>query len=198
MALTERASRDTTPGRLQTWRRWLGALGAEPTARASVGEQLKRAPIILAAVDVSNATEPLLDLQRETVRRIVAAEPGARLACVGVMKTNRIGMDELTDRSGNSLHVKQLVGLKHWARPIAQSLVLGTGRLTFHVLEAPDVAEALLEFSRRTQVDHIIMGARARSTLRRYLGTVSSKVVADADCTVTVVRRPAAQGDEES
>lgn len=198
MALTERAGRDTTPGRLQTWRRWLGALGAEPTVRASVGEQLKRAPIILAAVDVSNATEPLLDLQRETVRRIVAAEPGARLACVGVMKTNRIGMDELTDRSGNSLHVKQLVGLKHWARPIAQSLALGTGRLTFHVLEAPDVAEALLEFSRRTQVDHIVMGARARSTLRRYLGTVSSKVVADADCTVTVVRRPAAQGDEES
>ena len=28
-------------------------------------------------------------------------------ACVSVMKTNRIGVDELTDKAGNSLHVKQ-------------------------------------------------------------------------------------------
>jgi nucleotide-binding universal stress UspA family protein len=113
------------------------------------------------------------------------------------MKINRIGMDELTDKTGQSLHVKQLVGLKHWARPIAQALHLGTGRLTFHVLEAPDVAAAIVEFSRRTQVDHIVMGARASSALRRYLGSVSSEVVAQADCTVTVVRVPAARGEVE-
>jgi nucleotide-binding universal stress UspA family protein len=196
MPLTERATRDSAPGRLQTFKRWFKAMGAEPTVRGTVGDQLKRAPIIVAAVDVTHAAEPLLDLLRETVRRIVAAEPGARLACVAVMKTNRIGMDELTDKSGNSLHVKQLVGLKHWARPIAQALALGTGRLTFHVLEAPDVAGAIVEFARRTQVDHIVMGARASSALRRYLGSVSSEVVAQADCTVTVVRVPAAQGEE--
>ena len=197
MALTERASRDGAPNRLQTWKRWFAALGAEPSVRGTVGDQLKRAPIILAAVDVENAAEPLLDLLRETVRRIVATEPGARLACVAVMKTNRIGMDELTDKSGNSLHVKQLVGLKHWARPIAQGLGLGTGLLTYHVLEAPDPATAIVEFARRTQVDHIVMGARASSVLRRYLGSVSSEVVAQADCTVTVVRVPPAQGEVE-
>jgi nucleotide-binding universal stress UspA family protein len=32
------------------------------------------------------------------------------------------------------------------------------------------------------------MGARGTSTMRRYLGSVSSQVVAQADCTVTVVR----------
>lgn len=195
--LTERANREGTPGRVQTWRRWFKALGAEPSVRGTVGDQLKRAPIILAAVDVVNAAEPLLDLLRETVRRSVAAEPGARLACVAVMKINRIGMDELTDKAGQSLHVKQLVGLKHWARPIAQSLKLGTGQLTFHVLEAPDTATAIIEFARRTQVDHIVMGARASSALRRYLGSVSSEVVAQADCTVTVVRVPLAQGEGE-
>jgi nucleotide-binding universal stress UspA family protein len=113
------------------------------------------------------------------------------------MRINRIGMDELTDKTGQSLHVKQLVGLKHWARPIAQGLGLGTGLLTFHVLEAPDPATAIVEFARRTQVDHIVMGARASSALRRYLGSVSSEVVAQADCTVTVVRVPPAQGEVE-
>lgn len=179
----------------RTLRRWMRAAGAEPSQRGSVGDQLKRAPIIMAAVDVGNAGDELLDLLRETVRRIVATEPGARLACVGVMKTNRIGLDELTDAQGNSLHVKQLVGLKHWAREISQRLRLGDSRLTFHVLEAPDAADAIIEFARRNQVDHIVMGARGNSALRRYLGSVSSQVVAQADCTVTVVRVPSSAID---
>jgi len=34
------------------------------------------------------------------------------------------------------------------------------------------------------------MGARASSAMRRFLGSVSSQVVAEAPCTVTVVRAP--------
>ena len=94
------------------------------------------------------------------------------------------------DAAGRSLHVKQLVALKHWARPISKALNLDEGRLTFHVREAADVANALLEFAQRNQVDHIVMGARASSTFRRLLGSVSSQVVAQADRTVTVVRAP--------
>ncbi|MFM2120494.1 MAG: hypothetical protein RL722_1962, partial [Pseudomonadota bacterium] len=189
--LTERAQRSGTTGKIGQFKRWFKAMGAEPTAKASVAEQLERAPIIMAAVDVESATPALLELLRETVRRVLVTEPGARLACVGVMKTARIGMDELTDAAGRSLHVKQLVGLKHWARPISQALTLDESRLTFHVLEAPDAAAAIIDFARRTQVDHIVMGARGKSALRRYLGSVSSQVVAEADCSVTVVRVPA-------
>jgi nucleotide-binding universal stress UspA family protein len=144
--------------------------------------------IIVAAVDVDSATPELLDHLRETVSRIVLTEPGARLACISVMKTARIGMDERVDASGRSLHVKQLVGLKHWARPISKALDLNEGRLTFHVLEAPDAAAAIVEFAERNQVDHIVMGARGNSAMRRYLGSVSSQVVAQSQCTVTVVR----------
>ncbi len=194
--LTERARQRDTGSQLQRLSRWFKALGAEPVDRPGVSEQLKRAPIVMAAVDVNGATDDLLDLLRETVRRIVITEQGARLACVSVMKTNRIGMDELTDKQGNSLHVKQLVGLKHWARPLSQALGLADNRLTFHVLEAPDAASAIIEFARRTQVDHIVMGARGNSALRRYLGIVSSEVVAQAECTVTVVRVPSASGGE--
>jgi len=50
------------------------------------------------------------------------------------------------------------------------------------------VAESIVDFARRTQADHIVMGARGISGIRRYLGSVSSQVVANADCTVTVVR----------
>jgi eukaryotic-like serine/threonine-protein kinase len=104
------------------------------------------------------------------------------------MRTARLGMDERIDSEGQSVHVKQLVGLRHWARPISKQLNLDDGRLTFHVLEAPDAAAALVEFAERNRVDHIVMGARGTSALRRYLGSVSSQVVAQSDCSVTVVR----------
>ena len=189
VALTRRAEKLQKSGSIKTFKRWFFALGAEPAqSRANVGEQLDRSPIILAAVDVDHATTDLLQQLRETVRRLVLTEPGARLACISVMKIARIGLDELVDAEGRSRHVKQLVGLKHWARPISKALNLDEGRLTFHVLEAPDVAAAIIDFAQRNHADHIVMGARGTSTLRRLLGSVSSQVVAQSDCTVTVVR----------
>ncbi len=189
VALTRRAEKLQKSGTLKTLKQWFFALGAEPAhGRAKVTEQLDRCPIIMVAVDTDHATTELLQQLRETVRRIVHTEPGARLACVSVMKINRIGMDDLVDEQGRSRHVKQLVALKHWARPISKALDLDEGRLTFHVLEAPDVATAIVEFAQRNQADHLVLGARGASPLRRLLGSVSSYVVAQSECTVTVVR----------
>ena len=188
--LTSRAQRQRVSGPVKRLKRWFLAAGAEPEAAPvdGVTSRVAKSPIIMAAVDVEHSPVELLEQLRETVRRIVVAEPGARLACVSVMKTARIGMDELVDAAGQSRHVKQLVGLQHWARPISLQLKLQDGRLTFHVLEAPDAAVAIIEFASRNQADHVVMGARGNSTLRRYLGSVSSQVVAQAQCTVTVVR----------
>ncbi len=188
--LSARAQRMQASGLMKRFKRWFFAVGAEakPAERLGVMSQVMKSSIIMAAVDVDNAAPALLEQLRETVRRIVVTEPGARLACVSVMKTARIGQDELVDDQGKSRHVKQLVGLKHWARPISKSLNLDDGRLTFHVLEAPDPAKAIVDFAERTHVDHIVMGARGNSAMRRYLGSVSSQVVAQSDCTVTVVR----------
>jgi eukaryotic-like serine/threonine-protein kinase len=188
IVLTARAERLLTSSAIKTFKRWFFALGAEPSRAASVDEQLARSPIIMAAVDTHAATPALLAQLQETVRRLLQAEPGARLACVSVMRTARIGMDELTDKDGKSLHVKQLIALKHWARPISRALALEDGRLTFHVLEAPDAAQALIEFAAKAKVDHLVMGASGSSALRRYLGSVSAQVVAEAECSVTVVR----------
>jgi eukaryotic-like serine/threonine-protein kinase len=187
--LTPRAGRLVRSRRLARWRRWFFALGSEPEHEvAGAAESLRRSVIVMAAVEVDSTAPELLERLRETVRRLLLTEPGARLACVSVMRTARIGMDERVDDQGQSLHLKQLVQLKHWARPISKALDLGEGRLTFHVLEAPDPAAAIIDFSRRNGVDHIVMGARGASVVRRYLGSVSSQVVAESECTVTVVR----------
>ena len=188
IALTERAARTRTAGTFRTLGRWFKAMGAEPTQTINTIDQLSRGAIIMVALGVHNHTPDLDQKLLATVRRILQIEPDARLACVSVMKTNRIGMDELTDPEGQSLHVKHLVAIKHWARPLQATLKMDEQRLTFHVLEAPDTACALVEFARKNQVDHIVMGARGSSAMRRYLGSVSAQVVAEADCSVTVVR----------
>jgi nucleotide-binding universal stress UspA family protein len=61
--------------------------------------------------------------------------------------------------------------------------------VTFHVLEAADAAEAILDYARANRVDHLVLGARERSVSRRLLGSVSGRVASEAPCSVTVVRR---------
>jgi nucleotide-binding universal stress UspA family protein len=60
--------------------------------------------------------------------------------------------------------------------------------LRFHVLLGGTAAEMLIDYARTVHADHIVMGARGSSSLRRFLGSVSSRVVAEAPCSVTVVR----------
>jgi nucleotide-binding universal stress UspA family protein len=190
VALTIRAERLRAPGLPSRMRHWLRSLGAEAGA-GDVAQHLDSAAIVLAAVDLSQEWEALAAALRTAVRRVLQTEPGARLACVSVLKVARIGMEETTDEAGRNLHVKRLVELKHWARP----LQLAPERVTFHVLKSPDPADAILDYAQINHVDHIVIGNRGLGGLRRYLGSVSAKVVAEAQCTVTVVKPPAlAQG----
>jgi len=141
------------------------------------------APIVAVAVDLS-ADPGLHEALRETVGRILATLPGARLACLNVLRINRITLDTTLDEEGRNKHLQRLIELKHWASPLG----LPEGRATFHVLEAVNPASAILEHARINGVDHIVMGARAHSLRRRVLGSVSTEVAAEASCSVTVVR----------
>jgi serine/threonine protein kinase len=146
------------------------------------------APIVSVAVNLDDMPPDLAEKLRRTSLRILERSPDARLAVLNVLKLNRIALDQTLDEEGNNKHVQRLVGLKDWARPMN----LDQGRITFHVLEAVDPAETILDYARVNNVDHIIMGARANSTMRKILGSVSGKVAAEAPCSVTVVRNRAA------
>ena len=81
--------------------------------------------------------------------------------------------------------IRHLSALRGWAEPLG----LGPAQASFHVIEAPGAADAILEFARQNRVNHIVIGAPARDIpLRGLLGTVATQVALEAPCTVTIVR----------
>ena len=88
----------------------------------------------------------------------------ARLICVNVLKQSRIALDPTEDEEGRNLHLRRLAELQYWAR----ALTPPSHGITFHVVEAVDPADAIVDFARNNQVDQIVLGARASSALRRW------------------------------
>lgn len=185
---SQRLDRDTLMTALRRKFRLRGARDARFQPRPG---QINLAPIIMVAVDFSESSEALADELRSYVKRLLTISPGVRIACVNVLKLNLLTISPTFDDEGRSIHVQRLVDVKEWARPLG----LSQERVTFHVLEHMDPAVALIDYAKMNHVDQVVIGARASSTLRRFLGSVSSRVVAEAGCTVTVVRTP--QGSED-
>ena len=193
VALTDRARKLRQDGVMTVTRRWMRTLGAVHAERwQSTAVQTARSPVVVVALDLHGSTEALLGAIRATTERVLSTHPGARLACVTVLRTSRLAMDVTVDEEGRNLRVLRLVELTQWARPLG----LSEGRSTYHVLEGHDPASAVVGFVRDNHVDHVVIGARGASPLRRYLGSVSAHVVAESPCTVTVVR-VAQTGDAE-
>src|SRR6478672_2943015 len=164
-------------------RRLRASRAPAPLRRKSVSGMLASAPIVVAAVDL-DGDAPLADALRDAARRVLVTDPSARLACVHVLKTARLAIDTWEDAQGRNLHLQRMIELKHWAR----TLPINPTRITYHVLEGTDPGAALVEYARNNQIDHLLLGARGATPLRRYLGSTSTHVVAQAPCTVTVVR----------
>ncbi|GGJ29317.1 serine/threonine protein kinase [Neoroseomonas lacus] len=183
VVLTERAAKMRRDSFFAVLRRRLRPGTAEPRAFATA-RQVRSAPIIAVAVDFGLMDAALEGALREQVVRLLGNRPGARVACLNVLKSALLTLDTTIDDQGRNRHVQRLVELQHWARPIG----LEVGRVTFHVLEAADVGDAILDYARANRVDHLVLGARAGSLSRRLLGSVSGKVAAEAPCNVTVVR----------
>ena len=128
--------------------------------RRDPAAQVATAPILAVAVDLSEQPPALAEALRAAVSRILATLPGARVACLNVLRTNRVMLDTTLDAEGRNKHAQRLAELRHWADP----LQLPEGRATFHVLEAVSPAAALLEYANANRVDHIVLGARSVAT----------------------------------
>ena len=168
------------------WRRRFNRDLSAPRPRTDVAAQLAASPIVAVALDTVEGAPDLSEALRVTAERILRTLPGARLACINVLKLGRVTIDRTLDEHGHNKHVDRMVQLKGWAHPLR----LDESRLTVHVLEAVDPAAAILDFVQANQVDHVIIGARQDSLRRTLLGSVSAKVASEAGCTVTVVRPP--------
>lgn len=140
--------------------------------------------MIMVAVDTANpedARHP--ELQRVTAQ-ILSLSAEFRLVCVSVISA---GVSMLGGDAHDDAVVEHRIRLRNWV----QSLGLPARRLTIHVLEARDPAEALLEFARRNNVDLIVLGAPAPSDMTlAWWRSVASTVTANAPCSVHVVRVP--------
>ncbi|MDD3445882.1 MAG: bifunctional serine/threonine-protein kinase/universal stress protein [Zavarzinia sp.] len=179
--LTARAERKGQDGFITAFKR---RMEVDSILTVKKGPAAGDAPIIMVAVDFTTTGEPAANAMRAMIRQLMGAMPRARLACVNVLKLRRIGLDTTLDDEGEHKHLQRLIELRHWARP----LELPEGAVTFHVLEATSPADAILDYARSNHIDHIVMGARERSTMRSLLGSVSGEVAAEAPCTVSVVR----------
>jgi len=185
IALTARADRVETDGFMTVLRRRMAAPKHRPPRRGPARGRIASAPIVAVAIDLDEAGADIAETLREQVARTLQTMPQARLACLNVLKIARLAVDTTLDAEDRNKHVQRLVELRHWAEPLR----LDPARTTFHVLEATAPADAILEYVRVNRVDHVVMGARARSIRKSLLGSVSAAVAAQAPCSVTVARR---------
>lgn len=164
--------------------------------QVSTANRNSDAPIVAVAVDLSEEAQPIRAPLRDRVAHILESLPGARLACLNVLKQGVLTLDETLDAQGRNKHVQRLIELRHWA----ESLSLEEGRISFHVLESPQPAAAILNYLQANPVDHVVIGARAGSPRRSLLGSVATEIATNAPCTVTLVRirklRPAQEPED--
>jgi serine/threonine protein kinase len=176
-----RTTRRACLDRPESWgeraRRWVGSLAQTFDDEPGIPiERLSAAPHVLVALDLGHASDGLRAALRQAVRKTARSEPHCYFTVMAVVSRAEDGREQQDGA--------RLVEMNHWAQP----LKLDETRVFYQALPGDDPAAAIVEYARHHQVDHIIMGARASSAARRYLGSVSAKVVAEAPCTVTVVR----------
>ena len=168
--------------------RWFAAIAERPVACRRPSAHLTQAPQVLVAIDLDHGGEALMQALRVAAGRLVAGEPHWRLTCVTVIEPSILTEQDEHHELTQALHTQSLVKLHHWAQPLIRHLGAQPERLRFHVILAGSPAQALVDYARAVQADHMVMGARGSSSLRRFLGSVSARVVAEAPCSVTVVR----------
>ncbi len=185
--VTERGRRLRRAGTVTVFRRWIRAAGFEPSPIPRPTAQLSQASIVLVAIATTRASDgadPSFEAMREGVKHLVAGEEHARLACVTVVRREpELGGSD--DETAARRRLQHSVLLRDWAEPLR----LPPGRVSLHVLESNDPAEAILQYARVNHVDHIVIGAPPRTMTGLALpSAVSVKVAIGAACTVTLVR----------
>jgi serine/threonine protein kinase len=188
VTVSERGRRLRRPGLGTLAKRWIQAAGYEPSPVDRPSAQLSSAAIVLAAVATQHKSEERFEALREVVRRLMAVDPDRRLSCLSVIKPVSELAGGKAEEAGTAQRIQHLVLLRHWAEPLG----LLPDRLSYHVIESGDPAAAIMEYAKVNRVEHIVIGAPPPDVPLKG-AFVSTRVAAEARCTVTVVR-PRARG----
>ena len=181
--LTRRARQVRPAGwltRLRLWWRSLYQVFDEGEALRPV-ERLSRAPHVLVALDLANSPRALRHALRVAVRKFARNESQAYFTFINVFPGG--AREQLAAGAATASAAQRLVEMRNFA----QTLRLPAGRAFFHVTNGQP-ATVISEYAQRHALDYIIMGARWSSARRRLVVSVSGLVVAEAPCSVTVVR----------
>ncbi len=167
------------------FKRWFKAAGMHYQPSAMPTQQIDEAPIVMVAVPNHEASDATLYALRQAVARVLKNRPGARLTVVTVISHSQTSATE-SAKSETSVHRQHLTQLRQWAQP----LDIAQHPTSFHVLEAGDVAHALLRYAEGNHVSMIVMGAATHGLqMQRFVTTVPIKVAMDAPCTVMLVKQ---------
>ena len=96
------------------------------------------------------------------------------------------GTEAGDDGSETGMARMQRERLRLWS----QGLDLQGHQVSYHVLEASDAAQALLDYARVNRVGLLVMGAATHGLqLQRLVATVPIRVAMHAPCTVMLVKQ---------
>ena len=166
-------------------KRWFNAAGMHYQPSPLPSQQIEEVPIVMVAMPHHDASDATLYSLRQAVVRSLGIRPGARLAVMTVISPDQTSATE-GDKSETSVHRQYLTQLHQWAQP----LDLEQHQTSFHVLEASDVANAIVRYAESNHVSMIVMGAATHGLhMQRWLATVPIKVAMDAPCSVILVKQ---------
>jgi nucleotide-binding universal stress UspA family protein len=182
VALGPRARRTQGLAFSQHLRRWIRAAGMHYQPSPLPTRRIAEVPIVMVAVPHEDVSEATLFSLRGAASRSLGIRPGARLAVVTVIE----GADATAGEEESQLHVRHLERLRRWAAP----LPLEGHHASYHVLEAGDVARALLAYAQANHVNLIVLGAATHGlALQRIKPTVPARVAMEAPCSVLLVKQ---------
>jgi nucleotide-binding universal stress UspA family protein len=191
--LTERGARTEGTPIGTHLRRWVRAAGMHYEPSPLPAHQIEDTPIVMVAVPHDDVTDATLYSLRQAVARSLGIRPGARLACVTVVSPSASSASD-SERSETTLQRQHMARLRQWA----QGIDLAGHPVSYHVLEAGDVAQALVRYAAGNHVSMMILGAATHGLqTQRFIATVPMRVARDAPCTVILVKQalPFAQLD---
>lgn len=186
--LTERATRAKRAGIATILKNWLSNRDFNFTDQAETPPQnrLAKAPHILIAIKLAHSSEELKCSMRDTMMKIARSEKDSYFTCLSIMPgknfADRGSVNDFMNMS-HPKHIQAQAELRHWLEPMK----LAKSRVNIQVFYGEPASE-IVNYANQFAVDHIIMCAHRSEGAKKMVGSVPTRVIAEALCSVTIVR----------